>query len=144
MVRFTLVDKESWDRWWVRWDPEKKIYLCAEFDEPTNREITNQMCNGDAPDFLRACCIELEYNVTTETLRICDAALQQFDPKTGKDTDDRPFGNDEWVEAITLPMNQDEVNYIKEHLEEIIAQIEENERNAPPYEESEWDYDYLR
>ena len=22
--------------------------------------------------------------------------------------------------------------------------IEENEKNAPPYEESEWDYDYLR
>ena len=34
--------------------------------------------------------------------------------------------------------------YIKEHLEEILAQIEENEKNAPPYEESEWDEDYLR
>ncbi len=144
MVRFTLVEKDSWCRWWETWDPKKSLYLAAEFDEPTNREITKQMCGGNESDFLQACCIELEYNVTTETLRISDAALQEFDPATGENIEVRPFGNEQWVDAITLEMNQEEVDYIKAHLDEILAQIEENEQNRAPYEPSEWDDDYLR
>lgn len=140
MIRFKLVDEEAWDRS----ESHDEVYICVEFDPETNKEITKQLCNGNEPEDLRACWIELAYNIEEESLRFYDVALEEFDLEDGKSYS-KPFGNDSMVYDITLELNDEEIDYVEENLDRIIAQIIENE-NIPyePREENEWDYDYLR
>ena len=87
----------------------------------------NSDVRGNPQDDLRACNVQLVYNVKEETLKILDAALEEFDPETGEAVD-APFGNPDWVDEISLEMNSDEVAYIQENLEMILSQIEENKK----------------
>lgn len=142
MVRFQLIDHDCWERW----DEQNRLHIDVKFDHETTREITRQLCNGRDPINLEAAFLILEYNIRKDTLRFYHAALQEIDPKTGEPVD-YPYGNETWVNDITLPLNEDERNYIKGNLPTILAQIEANEeykRSLPPPEKSEWDYDYLR
>ena len=121
MVRFKLIEPQ----FWKGWEAKQKIYVWVEFDEETNKEITTQLCQGNEQDDLRACDIQLLYSIKDETLQFFDASLEEFDPETGEAVD-APFGNPDWVEDLTIELNQDEVAYIKENLEQILAQIAEN------------------
>ena len=123
MVRFKLSNPHCWSSWAAG----EKLCIWVEFDEETNKELTTQMCEGNPQDDLRACNVQLVYNVKEETLKILDAALEEFDPATGEPLD-APFGNPDWVEEITLEMNQDEVSFIRENLEMICSQIAENKK----------------
>ena len=120
--------------------------MSVEFNEETNKEITKQLCNGNEPDDLRACWIELVYDTKNETLGFWDCALQEIDVETGEDIEDKPFGIGGMENDITLKFNQEEIDFIKENLDMIIEQIKENERTAreTPYIESKWEDDYLR
>ena len=123
MVRFKLSDPQRWSSWAAG----EKLRIWVEFDEQTNKELTTQMCEGNPQDDLRACCVQLVYSIKDESLEILDADLEEFDPETGEALD-APFGNPDWVEDVTLEMNPDEVNYIRENLEMILAQIAENKK----------------
>ncbi len=142
MIRFQLVDPECWERSL----DGNHIYVSAEFDAQTNQVITDQMCHGKAPEDWRACWIELVYDVQADALAFWDAAIEEFCLEDGVSYA-KPFGNPTWVEAITLAFHDDEVRYVRERLDEILAQIDKNEelaKNTPPEPESEWDDDYLR
>lgn len=125
MVRFKLSNPQCWSSWAAG----EKLCIWVELDEETNKELTTQMCEGNPQDDLRACNVQLVYNAKEETLKILDAALEEFDPETGEAVD-APFGNPDWVDEISLEMNSDEVAYIQENLETILEQLTENKKNG--------------